>query len=327
MTINEKMTAIADEVRALSGATDTLNLDEMASHTKNANTEIIRQEELIARIQEALQGKAIGGSGVGILDIQKTNTVGLVDVYTIALTNGSTYTFTVTNGKDGIDGKLTEEQVELLDKFSEWYDKEHHVNMTGEFTATVDSKTVEIGSTIVSIFTWNFSKFPTTLSIDGVTQETPTQEGTTEEQTFTTEAQTSKTFTITGVYVGPYGDEKVSKTWTYNFQNKRYWGYKEIPMSDGDPAINGEFIKSLQNREFATDRVKTFNLNDNTAGKYIWYAYPARFNSAKFTMGGYSGGFAEPMVIEVTNEAGFTENYYLYRSTEAGVGDLEIIVK
>ena len=31
MTINEKMTAIADEVRALSGATDTLNLDEMAN--------------------------------------------------------------------------------------------------------------------------------------------------------------------------------------------------------------------------------------------------------------------------------------------------------
>ena len=322
MTINEKMTAIADEVRALSGATDTLNLDEMASHTKNANTEIIRQEELIARIQEALQGKMIGGSGVGILDIQKTNTVGLVDVYTIALTNGSTYTFTVTNGKDGIDGKLTEEQVELLDKFSEWYDKEHHVNMTGVFTATIDSKKVEIGSEIVSIFTWNFSKLPTTLSIDGVTQETPTQEGTTEEQKFTSLEESEETFTISGVYAGPYGDEKVSKTWTYKFQNKRYTGYAAEPAT-----IDGDFIKSLRDSEFATSRGKTFNLNDNTAGKYIWYAYPARFNSAKFTMGGYSGGFEEPMVIEVVNEAGFTENYYLYRSTEAGVGDLEIIVK
>ena len=63
MTINEKMTAIADEVRALSGATDTLNLDEMASHTKEANTEIEKQGELIAQIQEALQGKASGGGG------------------------------------------------------------------------------------------------------------------------------------------------------------------------------------------------------------------------------------------------------------------------
>jgi hypothetical protein len=194
--------------------------------------------------------------------------------------------------------------------------------MTGVFTATVDSKTVEIGSTIVSIFTWKFSKLPDTLSIGGVTQETPTQEGTTEEQRFTSLEEGEETFTISGVYAGPYGNEKAFKTWTYNFQNKRYTGYAAEPA-----IIDGGFIKSLRDSEFATDRVKTFSLNDNTAGKYIWYAYPARFNSAKFTMGGYSGGFEEPMVIEVTNEAGFAENYYLYRSTEAGVGNLDIIVK
>ena len=42
-----------------------------------------------------------GEEGNGIASIAKTGTVGLVDTYTITMTDGSTYTFTVTNGKDG----------------------------------------------------------------------------------------------------------------------------------------------------------------------------------------------------------------------------------
>lgn len=42
-----------------------------------------------------------GETGNGISSITKTGTVGLVDTYTITMTDGSTYNFTVTNGKDG----------------------------------------------------------------------------------------------------------------------------------------------------------------------------------------------------------------------------------
>lgn len=45
-----------------------------------------------------------GTDGVGIVSIEKTGTSGLVDTYTITLTNGNTYTFTVTNGADGSGG-------------------------------------------------------------------------------------------------------------------------------------------------------------------------------------------------------------------------------
>lgn len=50
------------------------------------------------------QDGAPGLDGVGILDIQKTSTVGLVDTYTITLTDNSTETFTVTNGEKGDPG-------------------------------------------------------------------------------------------------------------------------------------------------------------------------------------------------------------------------------
>lgn len=45
-----------------------------------------------------------GETGNGIRKVEKTNTDGLVDTYTITYTDNTTTTFTVTNGKDGKDG-------------------------------------------------------------------------------------------------------------------------------------------------------------------------------------------------------------------------------
>ena len=47
---------------------------------------------------------AFGGGAVGIASIEKTGTEGLVDTYTITMTDGTTSSFTVTNGKNGTDG-------------------------------------------------------------------------------------------------------------------------------------------------------------------------------------------------------------------------------
>ena len=45
-----------------------------------------------------------GNDGVGIVSIAKTQTVGLVDTYTITYSDASTSTFLVTNGENGADG-------------------------------------------------------------------------------------------------------------------------------------------------------------------------------------------------------------------------------
>ena len=47
-----------------------------------------------------------GDRGVGIANITKTNTSGLVDTYTIALSDGTTKTFVVRNGADGSGGEM-----------------------------------------------------------------------------------------------------------------------------------------------------------------------------------------------------------------------------
>ena len=45
-----------------------------------------------------------GADGIGITSVAKTKTEGLVDTYTITFTDGSTFNYDVTNGKNGKDG-------------------------------------------------------------------------------------------------------------------------------------------------------------------------------------------------------------------------------
>ena len=73
-----------------------------ASGTSSAD---LRGERGIQGVQgeQGEQGRT-GADGVGILSIEKTDTQGIRDIYTITLTDGTIATFSVTNGIDGDDG-------------------------------------------------------------------------------------------------------------------------------------------------------------------------------------------------------------------------------
>lgn len=66
----------------------------------------LKAEEVYAILKKQIQqgGGTPGPAGVGIQKIELADTEGLVDTYTITYTDGSTTTFTVTNGADGKDG-------------------------------------------------------------------------------------------------------------------------------------------------------------------------------------------------------------------------------
>ena len=70
------------------------------------NPDII--EQILARLDELEENGGGGGTpgkdGVGIQKIEKTSTAGLVDTYTITMTDSTSYTFTVTNGAKGDPG-------------------------------------------------------------------------------------------------------------------------------------------------------------------------------------------------------------------------------
>ena len=62
-----------------------------------------------------------GDSGVGIVQIRLTHTDGLVDTYTIMLTDGSETTFTVVNGADGAKGEIGETGKSAYELYCEQY--------------------------------------------------------------------------------------------------------------------------------------------------------------------------------------------------------------
>ena len=58
-----------------------------------------------------------GETGNGISNISKTSTSGLVDTYTIYYTNGTTSTYNVTNGSDGVTDEETIEICSIIGDF------------------------------------------------------------------------------------------------------------------------------------------------------------------------------------------------------------------
>ena len=257
-------------------------------------------------------------------------------------------------GPKGDDGGLSEEQIELLGKLSEWYDESHYVKLTGSFTPASTYHYVEIGGSTSVKFTWKFSKTPTNLTVFSVVQSTPSIEGTKEmtiSQIGSSAAkEETRTYSIKGVYKDPNGikdDEVASKTWYFYFRDKIYYGLAKMPSktASGELNINGTFVTGLSggydttdgNGDFAThfEMTNGFNFNDDSADKYIWYCYPTRFKDSKgvardpvFSLGGFAGGFEKVVEgKEIMINSYHTEPYTVWRSTLPGNGNMKVVVE
>lgn len=71
---------------------------------------------------------------------------------------------------------------------------------------------------------------------------------------------------------------------------------------------------------------------DAEADQYVWYAYPVNFGKCLFKYANINytdmgeGGFEEPFERNLENTSGYKENYYIYRSTRAGLYAHEMTV-
>lgn len=72
-------------------------------------------------------------------------------------------------------------------------------------------------------------------------------------------------------------------------------------------------------------KARTVTVNAGS-GLYIWYAVPKRLGECKFTVGGFSGGFELMGIQSLTNANGYREDYYLYRSQIAGLGQTTVVI-
>ena len=95
-------------------------------------------------------------------------------------------------------------------------------------------------------------------------------------------------------------------TVSVEFVNHVFWG------TSASAEASEATLKGLDYTELSDDRVRTFNVDADY--EYIYYGYPKRLGTSEFKVNDFVGGFEDPVIVSVDNHAGFTEDYYVYRS-------------
>lgn len=130
-----------------------------------------------------------------------------------------------------------------------------------------------------------------------------------------TPVASNKTWTLSGTEEQVEGRTQATatKTYTLQFLNGVYYGAK------ADGAVDSAFILTGLTKTLSASRVGSFTANA-AAGQYIWYILPKSIGGCSFKVGGFDGGFALVGTVSFTNASGYTEDYYVYRSDNAGLG-------
>lgn len=179
------------------------------------------------------------------------------------------------------------------------------------FTNNVN--TVEMGSTVTDVtLSWVLNKEPESQKVDNETVEKSIRT----KQFTGQEIKTDKTYTLSAT---DEREKTVTKTTKITFLNGVYWG-----VGESKDAFDSAFILSLT-KGLQANRTKTFTVNAGS-GQHIYYAVPSRYGACSFNVGGFDGGFAKVATIEFTNDSGYAEDYDIYKSDNAGLGNTTVKV-
>ena len=175
----------------------------------------------------------------------------------------------------------------------------------------------EIGSTVSSVvLSWSVNKTPKALTLDGSTIGANNS-----SKTVTGAFTTNKTWTLKAT------DEReaaATKTVTLAFLNGIYYGVALEPTNyDSTFLLNG--LDAGLNKTLKNSKLTSFSVT--AAGdEYIYYCLPKRMGTCSFKVGGFDGGFSLVDTISFTNASGYTEDYYIYRSDNTGLGQTSVTV-
>ena len=178
---------------------------------------------------------------------------------------------------------------------------------------SINVSKAEIGSTVSGVtVSWTFNRAQSgcTVTMNGKTVH-PSQMSWSEPNVTATKKYTLK---VT--------DEKGNvseKSVSISFLNGVYYGASAIPAT-----MNSAFVLGLK-KELASTKGRTITVTASS-GQYIWYALPVRLGKCTFTVGGFTGGFDLVDTIDFENNSGYTEQYYIYRSTNLVPGETKVVI-
>jgi hypothetical protein len=239
--------------------------------------------------------------------------------------------FTVKDGQKGDKGdpyKLTAEDAEsitniLLDtgEFSKLRQDvddiiadKNYKNIDITAFSCPGAGTYEMGRSVAApTVSWSLNKTPASQSLNGEALGADVR-----SKAYSGNITSNKTYTLN---VTGQKSEKDSASGSFTFYNGVYYGV----MEDG-AAIDSAAVLKLT-RELRGDRKKTFTANAG-AGQRHAFAIPSRYGTPTFKDAetGFQAGFYKASTFAFTNASGYTENYDVWLSTNAGLGSLTATV-
>jgi len=177
------------------------------------------------------------------------------------------------------------------------------------FTNSVN--TVESGgSTSNVVLNWAYNKAVSAQSLNQGFGSLPIGQRTaTDSSTFST----NRTYSLSATD----GTTPVNGNTSVTFMQKRYWGVNaSASLSDAQIiALNSEFSSSRNQSRVLT-----------ATGQYIYFAYPASFGLASFTVNGLPNTAWTLVTQAFVNASGFSESYNIYRSNNLLTGVYTVVV-
>ena len=173
---------------------------------------------------------------------------------------------------------------------------------------TASPNICEKGGSENIVLTWNISGNPTSVRINGnpVSGNTVTMQNVSEPTAYVLTAVDEKGISVT-------------KSLTITFINHILYGATTAAT------MTANVVKGLDHDEFSETVKRKITVTVNN--EYIVYAYPKRLGTVQFEVAGFTGGFEAPATISVDNHSGFSEDYYVYRSSNILTGTYVVTVK
>lgn len=183
------------------------------------------------------------------------------------------------------------------------------------FTMTPAATQYEVGQSVASLdFAWTYNKDVVSQSLTDVPAAAADPKA--RAGSFSGPITSNKTFTLSC----SDGTKSASASKTISFSHKIYWG-----VSDKTDAFDSAFILGLANKEFASGYKGKRSMNAGS-GQYAFVACPASWgmpNSCK--IGGFGTDLVDCGTISFTNASGGVEQYKIVRTSNAGLGAIEML--
>lgn len=184
-------------------------------------------------------------------------------------------------------------------------------------TATNSSN--EIGATVTATeVSWTLNKEPKTQKIKFSSEAEEELETSVRSKSYTGKSVTSNA--VIKLTVTDERDASVSRQVTISFQPKVYWGVSN------KASLESADILALASNALAGSRARTFSVSAGD-GEYIYYAIPSSFGTPTFNVGGFDGGFVKAGTVSHQNASGYTQDYDVWKSVNAALGQTSVTVK